>query len=227
MDASQALAFITARVAATATRAEESRARLIKALEDGGGLHLSGYMEEVLKAEAQFAPWADLLHRIDRHGVRVGLAKQCARVNEALVGHGISMSTSQVTNAARLAEHDGLCRFLGVASGIKVTDDQVVTEEAAPEPEPQPAPAPAPTETPKVTPAQKRTLAAIQTDNIRLQGSITGKSTKVASDKAERPRKDMVEWVISQGWARVDTSCPLYRGQRVTLTAAGEDILAG
>ncbi|MGO4423014.1 hypothetical protein AB4Z54_31010 [Streptomyces sp. MCAF7] len=46
------------------------------------------------------------------------------------------------------------------------------------------------------------------------------------SEAAERPRKDMVEWVISQGWATQDTSRSLFQGQPVTLTDVGEAILA-
>lgn len=78
---------------------------------------------------------------------------------------------------------------------------------------------------PKVTAAQKRTLLAIRDNGVTLQEFRVGQ-TQVSVERGEKPRKDMVEWVISQGWAKQDTSRSLFHGQKVSLTEIGEAILA-
>ncbi|WP_086859774.1 hypothetical protein [Streptomyces milbemycinicus] len=221
MDATKAIVFLTARANSEAAAAEKARERLIKGCEVVGS-SLDHLMDAVLVADAMAKPWAELMVRIERHGVREGLAKQIQKVTEALVNYGIALSTSMVTNAARLHEQDGLRRFLSLAQSMDIEDDAPAEEQApAAEPEPEPAAV----QVPKATPAQKRTLAAIRDNGVKLRESRVGQ-TQVSVECGEKPRKDMVEWVISQGWAKQDASRSLFHGQAVSLTEIGEAILA-
>ncbi|MGO4423015.1 hypothetical protein AB4Z54_31015, partial [Streptomyces sp. MCAF7] len=81
--------------------AKKAREQLIKGCEVEGSL-LDHLIDAVLVADANAKPWAELIVRIERHGVREGLAKQRQKVTEALVNYGIALSTSMVTNAGRL-----------------------------------------------------------------------------------------------------------------------------
>ncbi|RWZ74878.1 hypothetical protein EQK42_16625 [Streptomyces albidoflavus] len=221
MDASTILNRLTSRANHVLEEDEAARTRLTKALAVDGA-PLDGLMDAVIDSAGRAKPWRQLMKRIEKHGVREGLAKQREEATERLLQWGFSMSTSMVSNAQRIAEQDGLRRFLSTTDGMEISADETPAEEVAAEP----APEPAPVEIPKPTPAQKRTLAAIEGDNIRLQEFTTGSGIKVMSEKAERPRRDMIEWVIAQGWATADTSRSLFQGQPVTLTTVGEAILA-
>ncbi|MGO4752583.1 hypothetical protein AB4212_28910 [Streptomyces sp. 2MCAF27] len=224
MDAKKALNLLTAHANSAAGVAKKAREQLIKGCEVEGSL-LDHLIDAVLVADANAKPWAELIVRIERHGVREGLAKQRQKVTEALVNYGIALSTSMVTNAGRLHEQEGMRRFLSFTQGMDI-DEEAPVEGAVPQAEEPSAPAPEPATVPKATPAQKRTLMAIRDNSIRLQEFAIGRGVKVMSEAAERPRKDMVEWVISQGWATQDTSRSLFQGQPVTLTDVGEAILA-
>ncbi|MER6632232.1 hypothetical protein ABT301_29130 [Streptomyces sp. NPDC000987] len=224
MDAKIALTLLTTRANSEAAAARKAREELIKGCEVAGSSPDS-LMTAVLAADATAKPWTELMLRIERHGVRKGLAKQRQEATETLLGYGIALSTSPVTNAARLHEQDGLRRFLSFTQGMDI-DDDVPAEETAPQTEEQPAPAPAPVKTPKATPAQKRTLLAIRDNGVTLREHKIG-ATSVSVERGEKPRKDMVEWVVSQGWAKQDTTRSLFHGQKVTLTETGEAILAG
>ncbi|MFJ6014496.1 hypothetical protein [Streptomyces sp. NPDC092952] len=221
MEASIALNVLTVRAAHVFEEDEAARTRLAKALEVDGA-QVDGFMDTVLATAGRAKPWRELLKRIERHGVREGLAKQREEVTERLLQWGFSMSTSMVSNAQRIAEQDGLRRFLSTTDGMEIDADETPAEGVTPEPTPEPAPV----EIPKPTPAQKRTLIAIRDNGVKLQELRIGRAT-VEVEHGDRPRKDMVQWVISQGWAKTDTSRSLFQGQPVTLTAVGETILAG
>ncbi|MFF4292127.1 hypothetical protein ACFY0N_00555 [Streptomyces vinaceus] len=227
MDATTALKRLTNRANNAFDEDQETRARLRSALTVDGA-QLDSLMDAALRTAGKAKPWSDLMKRIERHGVREGLAKQRQEATEALLMYGFSMSTSLVANAARLAEQEGLRRFLGSTDGFEVDEDEApaeATEEAA-VPAPQPAPPAEPA--PKVTKAQRRTLLAIRDTNVKFREFTVRDGIKVSSDDPDtRPRKDMVEWVISRRWAKADSSTPLLFGQAVTLTDLGRAILAG
>lgn len=226
MDAKKALVLLTARANSEADAAEKARGQLIRGCEVEGS-SLDHLMEAVLVADAKAKPWAELMVRVERHGVREGLAKQVQKATEALVSYGIALSTSMVTNAARLHEQEGLRRFLSFTQGMDI-EDEAPTEEVAPQPDEKPAPAPAPVEVPKATPAQKRTLTAIRDNGVTLRwsGFSMKSKTGVYVERGDRPRVDMVEWVIGQGWARYTSQAPMSKGRGVALTEVGEAILA-
>ncbi|MFJ1607003.1 hypothetical protein ACIOHS_27070 [Streptomyces sp. NPDC088253] len=225
MDATTALRFLTNR-ATSETEAAETARQNLKAACDIKGSRLSSLMEAAMVADAMARPWADLLVRIEKHGVREGLAKMRTKATEDLVVYGVSLSTSLVTNAERLHEQDGLRRFLSGIAGMDIEDDAPAAEEAAPTVEEEPAPAPTAVDVPKVTPAQRRTLEAIRDCGVEIQELRVGQA-RVSVQSGDRPRKDMVEWVIEQGWAARDHSTSLYAGQAVTLSEVGTAILAG
>ncbi|WP_107422480.1 hypothetical protein [Streptomyces griseus] len=234
MDATTALDLLTRQAERAFEHAEIRRERLTRMLTCQGS-DLTMAVDSVLTAEAEAAPWARLLKRIDRHGVREGLAAEREKATNDILGFGISLSTSMITNAARLAEQDGLRRFLSATNGMDI--DEAPAEEPAPAPAEEPAPAPAEeaapaeevTEVPKVTPAQKRTLVAIRDGGVTLRwtGHSLKSRTAVSVKCGDRPRVDMVEWVISQKWARYTSNAPMSAGRGVALTAVGEAILAG
>lgn len=101
----------------------DARKRLADALAIDGA-QLAGLMDAALVTAANAKPWADLAKRIERHGVRDGLAKMREEAMEALLQYGFSMSTSLVTNAARMAEQDGLRRFLNRTETIEIDAEE-------------------------------------------------------------------------------------------------------
>ncbi|CAL9536061.1 hypothetical protein [Streptomyces sp. enrichment culture] len=223
MDAQTAIKLLTARANNEAKAAREARERLIAGLQVPGS-SIDHLMDAVLVADATAKPWAQLMQRIERKGVRAGLAEARAKATEALVEFGIALSTSLVTNAERLAAQDGLRRFLSGTQGMDIEDDTPEAEEAS-EVEAQPEPAPAPVAAPKATPAQKRTLAAIRDNGIALYWK--GSKQMLTSLRGEKPRIDMVNWVIEQGWAAKGAPVALNLGHRIVLTEVGKAILAG
>lgn len=225
MNAEKALSLLSSMAENSFDASEKARQELTKACAVKGFLELAHLMETVMVADANAKPWQDLFRRVERHGAREGLAKMRENVTEDLVSYGVALSTSMVVNAERLAEQDGLRRFLSATNGMDIDEGLAPAEEAAPEGEAQPEPAPAPTEVPKVTPAQKRTLEAIRDNGVELQEFRVGRTT-VGVECGDRPRKDMVLWVVEQRWAKADTSTSLYTGQKVTLTELGKAILA-
>ncbi|MEC3995189.1 hypothetical protein VSR01_17270 [Actinacidiphila sp. DG2A-62] len=220
MNVTTAYRVLTSRAEDVFDQDAKARTRLTNALTVDGA-SLDGLMDAALVSAGIAKPWRQLMKRIEVHGPIEGLAKQREEAIETLLQWGFGMSTSLVSNAQRLAEQDGLRRFLSATDGMEITEDEPPAEE----PEPTPEPAPAPVEVPKVTPAQKRTLEAIRDNGVRLQ-EFRVAATRVEVERGERPRKDMVEFVIAQGWAKQDTSRPLFHGQPVSLTAVGEAILA-
>ncbi|MFD3978292.1 hypothetical protein ACFWR6_06865 [Streptomyces griseus] len=226
MDATTALNLLTRQAERSFEHAEITRDRLARLLASRGS-DLAMAIDSVLTAEAEAAPWVRLLRRVERHGVREGLAAEREKATNDLLGFGISLSTSMVTNAARLAEHNGLRRFLSVTNGMDI--DEAPAEEPIPALAEEPAPTEEVAEAPKVTPAQKRTLAAIRDGGVTLRWTSHSLKSRTAVHvkSGDRPRVDMVEWVIDQKWARYTSNAPMGAGRGVALTAVGEAILAG
>jgi hypothetical protein len=220
MDATTAHRILTTRAEDVFDQDVKARTRLTDALTIDGAT-LDGLMDAALVSAGTAKPWHQLMKRMEVHGPAEGLAKQREEAIESLLQWGFGMSTSLVSNAQRLAEQDGLRRFLSATDGMVINEE----ETPAPTEEPAPKPAPAPVTVPKVTPAQKRTLEAIRDNGVRLQ-EFRVAATRVEVARGERPRKDMVEFVIAQGWAQQDTTQSLFTGQLVSLTAVGEAILA-
>ncbi|WP_434593324.1 hypothetical protein [Streptomyces sp. A5-4] len=123
MDAKIALKRLTTRATSAFEEASSARKSLTEAL-TAQGAYLDGRIDAVLVAEGKAKPWVELLKRIDRHGVREGLAKQRAESTEVLLQCGFSMSTSPVSNAARMADQDGLRRFLNATDTIEIDADE-------------------------------------------------------------------------------------------------------
>ncbi|MEU0181451.1 hypothetical protein ABZ312_09705 [Streptomyces sp. NPDC006207] len=119
MDATTALTKLTARANGAFAKAESARKALTDALTIPGS-PVDGLMDAVLAADGQAKPWRELMVRIERHGVRDGLDRQRAEALEALLHYGFSMSTGQVTNAARHHEDMGLRRFINVTDGMDI-----------------------------------------------------------------------------------------------------------
>ncbi|MFD9422256.1 MULTISPECIES: hypothetical protein [unclassified Streptomyces] len=223
MDATTATDLLTRQATRHFEQAETARTRLVDLLARHGS-QLSMAIDSVLVAEAAATPWVRLMRRIDRNGAREALVAEREKAMNDLLGYGISLSTSLVTNAARLAEQDGLRNFLSTTNGMVIDEGQV--EESTPEAAEEAAPTPEVVEIPKVTPAQMRTLAAVRDNGVTLGEKKVGHLV-VRAQRGDRPRVDMVQWVISKGWAVSDASRSLHQGQPVTLTAVGEAILAG
>lgn len=225
MDAATALKRLTNRAETYIEADKQARTALADALAKAPATDLTTQIDGAFAASAKAKPWRQLMKRIERHGVREGLAKQKAEALEVLLSYGMGMSTSLVTNAARLTEEDGLRRFLNAVDTIDIDEDDAPADD-----ESDAAPQEATTEipTPKATAAQKRTLQSIKEAGVKLQEFSIKDGMRVQTKPGHaRPRRDMVEYAIAQGWAQRDTSAPLFRGQAVTLTAVGEAILAG
>ncbi|QKW06963.1 hypothetical protein HUT18_11705 [Streptomyces sp. NA04227] len=209
MDATTALRCLTHRAERAFKADEEARTRLADELGRGAVIDLSMAIDAALVSSANAKPWRQLMQRIERHGVREGLAKQKAEALESLLSYGMSMSTSLVANAARLAEQEGLRRFLNAVDTLDVDEDDVPAADER-------------TEAGKATPSQERVvLEAIRRNGVTLQED--GVKVEVGSC----PRRSMVQYAIDMGWAVVDTSGDLRGGQAVTLTSLGEENLAG
>ncbi|MFD3851672.1 hypothetical protein ACFWVB_38240 [Streptomyces microflavus] len=216
MNATSAHKRLATRAAATIEKASTARTALIEALAFPG-VRIDDLMDAALSAEGEAKPWDRLLKRIDCHGVREGLAQQRQECMETLLQYRPNLSTSLVASAASIADQEGLRRFLAL-SDIDIDDEDQAPAEAA-------APTKAPEAAPKATPAQKRTLRAIRDQEVKLhEYSIRDGRIVTSNDHANRPRRDMVAYVIAQGWAQADTSTSLFHGQRVTLTLIGEAI---
>ncbi|WP_371799028.1 DUF1664 domain-containing protein [Streptomyces sp. NBC_01707] len=213
MDASTALKHLITRADRVFEEAAATRASLTDALAIQGA-QFDHLMDAVLVAEGKAKPWMHLMKRIDRHGVRAGLAKQREECMEALLMYGFSMSTSLVTNAARFAEQDGLRRFLDA------TDTLEIEEESA-------EPAPTVVAIPETTQEQRNALRTIRDTFVKRQGFKAREGWKyVTSVDGARLDTELGDFLIGHGWAQVDTEATLTEGQPVSLTATGRHILA-
>ncbi|WTW95429.1 hypothetical protein OG216_19500 [Streptomycetaceae bacterium NBC_01309] len=186
------------------------------------GAECQHLMSHQLATAAKARPWSRLLRGIERIGVREARAKERQDALDKLLRYGPSTSSCPVRTAAELVEHDGLRNFLAIIDSIEID------EEVAPAQDPAPAEEPAPeaVDVRKITPGQRRCLEAIRDNGVRLREGSIREGMKVAVECGEKPRKDMVQWAIDQGWAQEDVSRPLFWGRPVTLTGAGEAVLS-
>ncbi|WP_327421775.1 hypothetical protein OG763_14645 [Streptomyces sp. NBC_01230] len=213
MDASTALKHLTTRANHVFEEAAATRKRLTDALMVQGA-PLDHLMDAVLVAEGKAKPWMHLMKRIDRHGVRDGLAKQLEECAEALLIYGFSMSTSLVTNAARFAEQEGLRRFLDAAGTLEIEEEPA-------------EPAPTVVAIPGTTQEQRNALRTIRDVFVKRQGFQAREGWKyVTSVDGVRLDTELGDFLIGHGWAVVDTEATLTEGQSVSLTATGRHILA-
>lgn len=223
MSASFDLHRVFESLAAPKLRAEEAaRTRLADSLTNlGQGVDTSLVREAMLKA-AIALPYREVIENAVENDIREVLDSMRKRLTRTLLTRAMGSSTCQINNEAARMEIEAAQNFLANTEGLLEHAAEAEEAEAA-------APAggePAPVEIPaKVTPAQRRTLEAIRDNGVKVFETHAGK-TWVAAEQGAKPRKDMVEWVIEQGWAKRDTSCSLFDGQAVTLTDLGDAILA-
>ncbi|WP_030895952.1 hypothetical protein [Streptomyces sp. NRRL F-5053] len=223
MDTMTALKRLTDCAEAHIEADKRARTALAEALATAPATDLTNQIDAAFRESASAKPWEQLMKRVERDGVREGLAAQKTEVLDILLSDGMSMSTNMVANSARLAEQDGLRRFLDVVGTIDIDDDAPAGTKAAAAPHA----APAETPVPEATPAQKRTLQSIKEAGVTLQEFSAKNGIKVQTKPGyARPRHDLVEDVIAQGWAQRDITVSLFCGQAVTLTAVGEAVLA-
>ncbi|MFZ3595077.1 hypothetical protein [Streptomyces sp. BH104] len=123
MDAVTALNLLTMSAESHFEADEQARARLAEALGKAGATDLVSEIDASLVTSAHAKPWRQLMRRIESRGVREALAGQKAEALDSLLSYGMSQSTSQVANAARLAEQDGLRRFLNRLNAIEVDEE--------------------------------------------------------------------------------------------------------
>ncbi|MEU6928983.1 hypothetical protein AB0A05_07445 [Streptomyces sp. NPDC046374] len=209
-----ALKRLTNRTESAMEGAAQARARLTEALAKHGS-QLDGIMGAVLAAEAEAAPWVKLARRIDRLGAREGLAAMRQEATETLLDYGIAMSTSLVTNAARLAEQDGLRRFLGATEHFEIDEDPAKPAEGEV------------VTVPSATEEERGALCVIRDTFVKRQGRKGREGWKYVTSVAGVSLGVSVgDLLIGQGWAEVDDSAALVDGQAVRLTATGRHILA-
>ncbi|MGW4731804.1 hypothetical protein ACWEQC_22020 [Streptomyces shenzhenensis] len=206
------------------TREENARTKLAKCLTDSSQGVDTSLIRTAMDVAAEALPYRRVLEYAEKVGIREALADVRKDLARQLLTRSAGSSTCQIRNEAARMEVEAAQRFLANTDNLLDCFGDTPSEETAEQAEPEPAPAPV--DVPKVTPAQKRTLTAIRDNSIRLQEFAIGRGVKVMSEAAERPRKDMIEWVINKGWAKQDTSRSLFQGQPVSLTETGEAILS-
>ncbi|GGZ73137.1 hypothetical protein ACFOOM_01035 [Streptomyces echinoruber] len=204
---------------------EEARKKLAQCMTELDRRVDTSLIREAMKAAAMALPYRTVLKDAETAGIREALKGMRETLTRQLLTRTPGHSTCPITNEAALMEIEAAQSFLANTDGI-LDYAEDAPEQPAPAPEPQPAPAPAPVEVPKVTPAQRRTLEAIRDNGVKFQEFSVG-TLMVRVERGTKPRRDMVEWVIKQGWAKRDTSHSLFHGQPVVLTRIGEAILAG
>ncbi|MFI1956990.1 hypothetical protein ACH46L_03615 [Streptomyces althioticus] len=223
MSASFDLHRVFESLAAPKLRAEEAaRTRLADSLTNFAyGVDTSLVREVMLKA-AIALPYRAVIENAKNHDIREVIDSMRKRLTRQLLTRSPGGSTCQINNEAARMEIEAAQNFLANTEGL--LEHAAESEETETD-----APAggePAPVEIPKkVTPAQRRTLEAIRDNGVKVVEAAVGKAY-VRVEQGAKPRKDMVEWVIEQGWAKRDTSSSLFDGQAVTLTDLGDAILA-
>ncbi|MGA5599599.1 hypothetical protein ACPCUF_00935 [Streptomyces griseoincarnatus] len=216
-------------IAAPKLRAEEAaRTRLADSLTNFAyGVDTSLVREAMLKA-AIALPYRAVIENAKNHDIREVIDSMRKRLTRQLLTRSPGGSTCQITNEAARMEIEGAQNFLANTEGLleqAAEAEEAARETGAPEADAPAGGEPAPVNVPKGTPAQRRTLEAIRDNGVKLTEARVG-HVRVSVAQGEKPRKDMVEWVIEQGWAKRDTSSSLYEGQAVTLTDLGVAILA-
>ncbi|KUN37714.1 hypothetical protein AQJ30_15635 [Streptomyces longwoodensis] len=201
-----------------------ARARLAEALTDPTRAVDSSLVRDAMQKAANASPYLGVLEIAEKAGLVEALDDMRKRLTHRLLTRGMSSSTCQIHNENERFHLEAAQHFLTDTQGL-VEAARAAAAQPAPagEPEPEPDPAPAPAR--KVTPAQRRTLEAIRDNGVKLQELRVGQ-TRVSTERGEKPRKDMVEWAIDEGLAVRDNSRSLYEGQPVSLTPAGDAVLA-
>lgn len=130
MDATTALQCITNCTITHIEGDDAARERLTAALTEQDA-SLDRFMEAVMVTTATAKPWRDLLRNSERYGVREALARQRKQAMDTLLhSYGFALSPDLIANAARIAEQDGLRRFLSATEGFEVDDETAPTPEA-------------------------------------------------------------------------------------------------
>ncbi|MGA5340427.1 hypothetical protein ACPCK3_14890 [Streptomyces griseoincarnatus] len=193
------------------------------------GQAITGAMfQNVMDAAAAAAPWRDVLRLTDRTTVTDALREVRGKATRDLLEHGETISTSALTNEERRTRREGLRAFLWGTEAVMDALENEDTPTPAPTPEPTPAPVPAPAPAakptrassgPRPTKAQRAVLELLATQTVIIRETGIGKA------RAYGPHGPVnitsVRAVISNRWARLDTSTSLYTGQAVTLTPEG------
>ncbi|MFF0206403.1 hypothetical protein [Streptomyces althioticus] len=223
MSASFDLHRVFESLAAPKLRAEEAaRTRLAENLMDSDRSVDTHLVRDAMLKAAIARPYREVIADAQEGDIREVLGDLRKRLTRNLLTRAMGSSTCQINNEAARMDVEGAQNFLANTEGL--LEHAAESEETETD-----APAggePAPVETPKkVTPAQRRTLEAIRDNGVELVEAAVGKAY-VRVEQGTKPRKDMVEWVIEQGWAKRDTSSSLFDGQVVTLTDLGDAILA-
>ncbi|MEU0060739.1 hypothetical protein [Streptomyces sp. NPDC006334] len=208
------------------TLEENARTKLAKCLTDLTQGVDTSLIRTAMGVAAEALPYRRVLEYAEKVGVRVALTDVRKDLTRQLLSRSAGSSTCQIRNEAARMEVEAAQRFLANTDGLLDRFEDAPIEETGEqaEAEVEPAPAPAPVDVPTATPAQKRTLEAIRDNGVAIQELKVGR-LQVTVERGERPRRDMVEWVVSQGWAK-QAAASLYNGQAVTLTGIGEAILA-
>ncbi|MET7809787.1 hypothetical protein ABZT26_02870 [Streptomyces sp. NPDC005395] len=188
----------------------------------------AGTIREAMEASAVALPFRTVLDHAEKAGLYEALKDMRAQLTRQLLTRTPGSSTCQITNEAARMDVEAAQSFLQATEGLlEMADDSAAkpAPEPSADPTPEPAAQPAPVNVPKATPAQKRTLTAIRDNGVKLQYLLNGRM-EVQIESGAKPRKDMVEWVIAQGWAAKGTCTSVREAQPVHLTAIGEAILA-
>ncbi|MFB0617258.1 hypothetical protein [Streptomyces sp. AGS-58] len=222
------LAQVFESLALSATEREEAaRTRLAACLTDLAKGVDTSLVRTAMETAAEALPYKQVLKDAETAGIHEALANMRKGLTRQLLTRALGSSTCQIRNEAARMDAEAAQRFLANTDGLLDHFPQEAVKEVAPEAEaaPESAETATPIETPKVTPAQKRTLEAIRDNGVKLQELKVGQAL-VQVERGEKPRRDMVEFVIERTWAEADTSRSLYAGQPVRLTAMGEAILS-
>ncbi|MFI1703013.1 hypothetical protein [Streptomyces griseoruber] len=206
------------------TREENARTKLAKCLTDSGQGVDTSLIRTAMDAAADAVPYRRVLEYAEKAGVRVALTDVRKDLTRQLLTRSAGSSTCQIRNEAARMEVEAAQRFLQNTDNLLDHFEDAPREETAEQAEAEAEPAPAPVDVPTATPAQKRTLEAIRDNGVAIQELRVGQR-RVTVERGERPRRDMVEWVVGQGWAK-QAATSLYDGQAATLTDIGEAILA-
>ncbi|MFE3033037.1 hypothetical protein ACFXKY_15505 [Streptomyces canus] len=206
------------------TREENARTKLAKCLADLTQGVDTSLIRTAMDTAAEAVPYRRVLEYAEKAGLREALADVRKELTRQLLTRYAGSSTCQIRNEAARMEVEAAQRFLENTDNLLDRYEDAPSEGVGEQAEAEPVPAPAPADVPTATPTQRRTLEAIRDNGVVIQEPRVGQR-RVTAERGERPRRDMVEWVVAQGWAkRAATS--LFRGQAVTLTAIGEAILA-
>ncbi|MFI1956989.1 hypothetical protein ACH46L_03610 [Streptomyces althioticus] len=220
MSASFDLYRVFESLAAPKLRAEDAaRARLAECMTDfGRGVDTSLVREAMLKA-AIARPYREVLEVALDTGIREAIDRTRKSLARTLLTRAPGSSTCQINNEAARMEIEGAQNFLANTEGL--------LEHAAEAEADAPAGGdPEPVDVPKIGPVERRTLEAIRDNGAAFWKNRAG-GFELWVERGYKPRKDMVEWAVSEGYAERDTTAGgLLTGQAVTLTDLGHDVLA-